>query len=70
MLSLQRLKKVNIDCNAYIRSKMIRRPVKGPLTNPLQNLDFIEGNTFELKPRAHNKSSIILLLIDEKTHYL
>ena len=48
---------------------MIRRPTKGPLTDPLQCLDSIEGNTFELKPRAHDKSSVILLLIDQKTRY-
>ena len=47
----------------------MRRPVKSPLTDPLQCLDFIEGNTFELKPKAHDKSSIVLLLIDRKTRY-
>ena len=47
----------------------MRRPAKGPLTDLLQSLDSIEGNTFELKPRAHNKSSVMLLLIDKKTHY-
>ena len=67
--NLQGLKKTNINCNTYTKSKIIRRPTKGPLTDPLQYLDSIEGNTFELKPKAHNKSSIILLLIDKKTHY-
>ena len=47
----------------------MRRPAKGPLADPLQSLDFIEGNTFKLKPKAHNKSSIMLLLIDKKTRY-
>ena len=47
----------------------MRRPAKGPLTDPLQSLDFIEGDTFELKPRAHDKSSVMLLLIDRKTRY-
>ena len=47
----------------------MRRPVKGPLADPLHNLDSIKGNIFELKPKAHNKSSIILLLIDRKTRY-
>ena len=47
----------------------MRRPTKGPLASPLQYLDSIEGNTFKLKPKAYNKSSIILLLIDRKTHY-
>ena len=47
----------------------MRRPVKGPLMDPLQSLDFIEGNTFELKPKAHDKLSVMLLLIDKKTHY-
>ena len=69
MPNLQRLKKADINCNAYTRSKMIRRPAKGPLTDPLQYLDSIEGNTFKLKPKAHNKSSIILLLIDQKIYY-
>ena len=32
-------------------------------------MDSIEGDTFKLKPKAHDKSSIILLLIDRKTHY-
>ena len=50
-------------------SKIIRRPTKGPWTDPLQYLDSIEGNTFKLKPKAHNKSFIILLLIDRKTRY-
>ena len=67
--NLQGLKKVDINYNACIRLKMMRRPTKGPLTDPLQCLDFIEGDTFKLKPKAHNKSSIILLLIDRKTHY-
>ena len=48
---------------------MMRRPAKGPLADPLQYLDSIEGNTFELKPKAHNKSFIVLLLIDRKTRY-
>ena len=48
---------------------MIRRPTKGPLADPLQYLDSIKGNTFELKPKAHNRSSIMLLLIDKKTRY-
>ena len=47
----------------------MRRPTKGPLTDPLQYLDSIKGNTFKLKPKAHNKSSIVLLLIDKKTCY-
>ena len=47
----------------------MRRPVKGPLADPLQYLDSIEGNTFKLKPKAHNKSSVVLLLIDQKTRY-
>ena len=69
MPNLQGLKEVDIDYNACTKSKIMRRPAKGPLTDPLQSLDFIEGNTFELKPRAHNKSSVMLLLIDKKTHY-
>ena len=47
----------------------MRRLAKDPLADPLQNLDFIEGDTFELKPKAHNRSSIVLFLIDRKTHY-
>ena len=69
MPNLQGLKKANIDYNACTKSKMIRRPAKGPLADPLQYLDSIEGDTFELKPKAHNKSSVMLLLIDRKTHY-
>ena len=48
---------------------MMRRPAKGPLADPLQYLDSIEGDTFKLKPKAYDKSSIILLLIDRKTRY-
>ena len=48
---------------------MMRRLTKGPLTDLLQYLDSIKGNTFKLKPKAHDKSSIILLLIDRKTRY-
>ena len=69
MPNLQRLKKADINCNTCTKSKIIRRPTKGPLADPLQYLDSIEGDTFELKPKAHNKSFIILLLIDRKTHY-
>ena len=47
----------------------MRRPIKGPLADPFHSLDSIEGNTFELKPKAHDKSSVILLLIDRKTRY-
>ena len=47
----------------------MRRPAKGPLADPLQSLDSIEGDTFKLKPKAHNRLSIILLLIDQKTRY-
>ena len=43
---------------------MMRRPAKGPLADPFHSLDFIEGDTFELKPKAHDKSSVMLLLID------
>ena len=66
---MQGLKKADINCNACIKLKIIRRPIKGPLTDPLQCLDSIKGNIFELKPKAHNRSSIILLLIDRKTRY-
>ena len=69
MPNLQRLKEADINYNACTKSKIMRRPVKGPLTDPLQCLDSIKGNTFKLKPKAHDKSSIILLLIDRKTHY-
>ena len=69
MPNLQGLKEVNINYNACIKLKIIRRPIKGPLTDPLQSLNSIKGNTFELKPKTHNKSSVILLLIDKKTHY-
>ena len=48
---------------------MMRRPIKGPLADPFYSLDFIEGDTFELKLKAHDRSSIILLLIDRKTRY-
>ena len=48
---------------------MMRRPAKGPLADPLQCLDFIEGDTFELKPKAHDRLFIVLLLIDRKTRY-
>ena len=47
----------------------MRRPAKGPLVDPLQYLDSIEGDIFELKPKAHDKSSVMLLLIDRKTRY-
>ena len=47
----------------------MRRPAKGPLADPFQNLDFIKGNTFELKPKVHDKSFIVLLLINRKTCY-
>ena len=69
MLNLQGLKEVNINCNACTKLKIIRRPVKGPLADPLYSLDFIEGDTFELKPKVHDKSSVVLLLIDRKTRY-
>ena len=69
MPNLQGLKKADINCNACIKSKMIRRPTKGPLADPLQYLDFIEGDTFKLKPKIHDKSSVVLLLIDRKTRY-
>ena len=69
MPNLQGLKKADINCNACTKSKMMRRPAKDPLTDPLQYLDSIEGNTFKLKPKAHNRSSIVLLLIDRKTRY-
>ena len=69
MPNLQGLKEADIDCNACTKSKIMRRPVKGPLADSLQCLDFIEGDTFELKPRAHDRSSIVLLLIDRKTRY-
>ena len=48
---------------------MMRRPVKGPLADFFYSLDFIEGDTFELKPKAHDRSSVVLLLINRKTCY-
>ena len=69
MPNLQGLKKVDINYNACTKSKRIRRPAKDPLTDPFYSLDSIEGNTFELKPKAYDKSSVMLLLIDRKTHY-
>ena len=35
MPNLQGLKKANINYNAYTKSKIMRRPTKGPLTDPL-----------------------------------
>ena len=35
MLNLQGLKEVDIDCNACTKLKMMRRPAKGPLADPL-----------------------------------
>ena len=34
MLNLQGLKEVDINCNAYIKLKIIRRPATGPLADP------------------------------------
>ena len=48
---------------------MIRRPIKGPLADSLQYLDSIKGDIFELKPKAYNRLSVVLLLIDRKTRY-
>ena len=48
---------------------MMRRSAKGPLADPFYSLDSIEGDTFELKPKAHDRSSVVLLLIDRKTCY-
>ena len=42
---------------------MIRRPTKGPLADPLQNLDSIKGDTFELKPKTHESRPTILSAI-------
>ena len=39
---------------------MIRRPAKGPLADSFYSLDFIEGDTFELKPKGYDKSSVML----------
>ena len=64
MLNLQGLKKVDIDCNACTRSKMMRRPAKDPLADHFKCLDSIEGDMFKLKPKAHDKSFVVLLLID------
>ena len=69
MPNLQGLKEVDINCNACTKLKMMRRPAKGPLADPLQCLDSIEGDTFELKPKAYDRSSVMLLLIDRKTRY-
>ena len=69
MPNLQGLKEVDINCNACTKSKMMRRLAKGLLADPIQSLDSIKGDTFELKPRAHDKLSVVLLLIDRKTHY-
>ena len=66
---MQGLKKADINYNACTKSKIIRRPTKDPLMDPLQYLDSIEGDTFELKPKAHDKLSIVLLLINRKTYY-
>ena len=48
---------------------MMRRPAKGSLADPFHSLDSIEGDTFELKPKAHDRLSVVLLLIDRKTRY-
>ena len=47
----------------------MRRPAKGPLADSLHNLDFIKGDTFKLKPKIHDRLSVVLLLIDRKTRY-
>ena len=69
MPNLQGLKEVDIDYNACTKSKIMRRPAKGPLADPFQYLDSIEGDMFELKPKAYDRSSVVLLLIDRKTRY-
>ena len=35
MPNLQGLKKADINCNACIKLKIMRRPTKGPLADPL-----------------------------------
>ena len=47
----------------------MRRPAKGPLADPLQCLDSIEGDIFELKPKVYDRLFVVLLLIDRKTRY-
>ena len=69
MPNLQGLKEADINCNACTKLKIMRRPTKGPLADPFQSLDSIEGDTFKLKPKAHDRSSVVLLLIDKKTRY-
>ena len=69
MPNLQGLTEADISCEACTKAKMVRRPSKGPLADPLLALDSIEGDTFELKPRAHDKTSVVLLFIDRKTRF-
>ena len=45
----------------------MRWPAKGLLENPLESLDSIKGDIFELKPRVYDRSFFVLLLIDRKT---
>ena len=69
MPDLQGLKEEDIDCPFCTQAKMVRHPSKGPLADPPNALDSIEGDIFEISPTAHNKSSTVLLLVDKKTRY-
>ena len=54
------LKESDIDCQACTQAKMMQIPAKGPLTDSPEALDSIEGDIFEISPKAHNKSSTVL----------
>ena len=69
MPNLKGLKEEDIDCQSCVKAKFMRRPSKGPLADPANALDSIEGDIFEISPAAFNKASVVLLLVDRKTRF-
>ena len=64
MPNLEGLKEIDIDCQICTQAKMVRLPSKGPLADPPDALDSIEGDIFEISPKGYDKSSFVLFFVD------
>ena len=58
-----------LQCVTYAKTVAVWKTKKGPLADPANVLDSIEGDIVDISPMPHNKRSVMLLLVNRKSRF-
>jgi len=69
MPSFQKIRPEHLACKTCDTAKMLRRPLKQPIEDPLYALGRLEGDIFIIRPTLLNGRPYGLILVDRKTRF-